>query len=111
MAAQRLVRNNVYYGYARDLDITNYKSLAYVAKELLIKAAGKGSLAQYRGWVRLIAYQQDVDRIIDDFVNRASAAINRDNEDVIEELINIDRQVDLVNADYAGVIGGVIAQP
>lgn len=43
---------------------TNYKSLTYVSKELLVKVGGETSLRGYAGFVASVAYKAMVDGLI-----------------------------------------------
>lgn len=99
------VGNNVYYGFRKELGIvksTNFKSLGYIAKELLVRGDGRVSLNRYMGWARSIKFRQQIDQMILDFINRIAA----------QEVDIEDRQapdVDLsatVNAIIEGVPAG-----
>jgi len=68
-----LVQGNQYYGFRRDLGDaahTKYKSLAWLAVQLLIryKGAEYGSLRQYRGVTRTPDRQAELQALIDGFV-------------------------------------------
>lgn len=67
--AFRIIDGNAYYGFRRDLGpiaSTKYKSLAYVAKELLLRYGGPafGGLRYYAGWTRNPANQALLDDLI-----------------------------------------------
>lgn len=69
--AWTLIRGNLYYGFKRDLreaSSQSFKGLAYIAKELLIKAAGKGGLKAYRGWTRTPPSKSLLDEIIENYL-------------------------------------------
>lgn len=75
--ALNTVGNNVYYGFRRDLGVvksTNFKSLGYIAKELLVRADGRVTLNRYMGWARSIKFKAQIDQMILDFANRLAAA-------------------------------------
>lgn len=62
--AVEAVGENPWYGYRRDLgpaSSTKYKSIAWVAKELLIRFGNQVSLQAYRGWTRRVAHQETVE--------------------------------------------------
>lgn len=66
-AALTAVAGNAYYGFNKDLGAaksTNFRNLAHVAKELLIRLNGDGSLRQYRGWVKVVKYVAKVTEMI-----------------------------------------------
>lgn len=65
--ARTTIKGNLYYGFRRELGAcksTNYKSLSYVAKELLIKVGGDPGLNAYGGWPRNIKNRLKVDQMI-----------------------------------------------
>nr|WAS28437.1 MAG: putative nucleoprotein [Wuhan tick virus 2] len=70
--AIQAVGDNKYYGFRANLGpvrSTQYKSLAYVAKSLLIKHGGPeyATLGSYKGWPATISSQQEVDAMILEF--------------------------------------------
>nr|WAS28365.1 MAG: putative nucleoprotein [Wuhan mivirus]WAS28366.1 MAG: putative nucleoprotein [Wuhan mivirus]WAS28370.1 MAG: putative nucleoprotein [Wuhan mivirus]WAS28378.1 MAG: putative nucleoprotein [Wuhan mivirus] len=70
--AIQAVGQNKYYGFKANLGAvrsTQYKSLAYVAKALLIKHGGPeyATLGSYKGWPATISNQQEVDTMILEF--------------------------------------------
>lgn len=83
--ARAAVGNNVWYGFRHDLGpvkSTLYKNLAYVAKELLIKIDGKGTLNQYRGWTNAPKYRAILDTMIADYETHVmNVAFDRDQND------------------------------
>ncbi|KAG5871292.1 hypothetical protein JTB14_030414 [Gonioctena quinquepunctata] len=86
--AVRTVGGNQYYGFRKELGdakSTNFKSLAWVAKELLIKAGGKTSLSRYSGWVGLIAHQNAITDRIDAYVRGKAEAITPEMVDARRE--------------------------
>ncbi|GLV33568.1 hypothetical protein CBL_20283, partial [Carabus blaptoides fortunei] len=79
LLAVNAVGTNKYYGFKRQLGparSTNYKNLAYVAKELLIKIGGKSSLNQYQGWTNRPRDKQQLDQLITDFESNRSQAVS-----------------------------------
>ncbi|UOW66030.1 nucleoprotein [odonatan chu-related virus 136] len=69
--AWSLIRSNIYYGFKRDLkeaSSQSFKSLAYVAKELLIQVGGQNGLRSYRGWTRTPAVKAQLDDIITQYI-------------------------------------------
>jgi hypothetical protein len=69
--AVNLIGNNPYFRYKKDIGeavSTRYKNLGWVAKELLIRGAGKSSLVGYVGWPRTVPNHDRVKRIIDTFL-------------------------------------------
>lgn len=78
------VGNNVYYGFRKELGMvksTNFKSLGYIAKELLVRGDGRITLNRYMGWARSIKFKQQIDQMILDFINHIAAQeINMDNQ-------------------------------
>lgn len=72
LAAVAAVGNNPYYGFNTNLEVvksTNYKSLAFVAKELLIRAGGMSALKAYGGFPRNIPNEQQVMNMIRDYID------------------------------------------
>lgn len=70
--AMKVVGNNMYYGFKKDLGpvrSTLFKSLAYIAKELLIKADDKGSLRGYKGWTKFPREKERIDNMIKSYLN------------------------------------------
>nr|QPL15389.1 nucleoprotein [Neuropteran chu-related virus OKIAV150] len=71
------VNGNQYFGFRRDLGparSTLFKSLGYVAKELLVKIGGMNSLNSYLGWPRNVPEKGLVDQIIATYeANRLTA--------------------------------------
>jgi hypothetical protein len=52
-AGQALVGDNLYYGFSTDMGIaksTGYKSISWIAKELLVRIKAENALARYGGW-------------------------------------------------------------
>ncbi|KAG5870157.1 hypothetical protein JTB14_032449 [Gonioctena quinquepunctata] len=97
--AVQTVGGNQYYGFRKDLGdakSTHFKSLAWVAKELLIKAGGKTSLSRYSGWVGLIAHQNAITDKIDAYVRGLAASIT-------EEMVNEQR----ANPEYLATLEAI----
>jgi hypothetical protein len=70
--AAGLIDHNPYYGFKKDIGAaasTRYKNLGWVAKELMIRGAGKGTLAAYQGWPRNVPNQKRLARIIREYLN------------------------------------------
>lgn len=79
MAALTAVNGNRYYGFKQDLGVvksTNFKSLTWVAKELLIKIKGEGGLKQYQGWTRQPEHKGILQALIDDYVTQHETTLN-----------------------------------
>lgn len=82
------VNGNPYYGYRRDLGpakSTNFKNLAWVAKELLIKARGETGLAKYKGWVRSPKSQGTLVDMITDYINQRDDEVDPGDQDNIDQ--------------------------
>lgn len=76
VAATGLINNNRYYGYKRDLGVasaSHYRSLAWLAKELLIKVEGEAALARYAGWVKTPRHKDALMELITAYVPRDGA--------------------------------------
>lgn len=96
MAAVRLVNGNAFYGFSRDLGVvksTNYKSLTWVCKELLIRIGGQETLNNYKGWIHTPMYHETLERLISDYVRHVNqqAAEGANEERALElvELVNL----------------------
>nr|QQP18725.1 putative nucleoprotein [Soybean thrips chu-like virus 2] len=64
------VGGNGYYGFNPDLGpakSTRFKSLAWLCKEILIRYAGKETLARYQGWTRRPQHQDALRELIEEF--------------------------------------------
>jgi hypothetical protein len=69
--AARLIDGNPYYGFKKNVGeaaSTRYKYLGWVAKELLVRGAGKGTLSNYQGWPRTVPNHDRVRQVIDDYL-------------------------------------------
>lgn len=79
LEAMQVVGRNPYFGFNHNMGAarsTRYKSLAYVAKEILIKAGGEGSLRGYQGFTNNPRNKRALDQLINDYVNaRANRAM------------------------------------
>jgi len=67
--AIKRIKENPFVGYSRnleDISSTKYKSIGYIAKELLIKGnlPDTRSLSSYRGWPSTIPYKQIINEMI-----------------------------------------------
>lgn len=81
--AVNLVNGNQYYGFNKSLGAarsTQYSSLGYVAKELLISLNGETSLKKYAGWVRAPKSAAVIRTIIDTYKTEYIARM--ENEEV-----------------------------
>lgn len=70
-AAQALIGNNEYYGFKRDMGaarLTLYKSLGYVARELLVRINGERTLMRYAGLAGNIKNKNALDLLISQYV-------------------------------------------
>lgn len=82
--ATEIIKSNIYYGFAVDLKdakSTNYKNLAYVAKELLIRIEKKTSLSGYAGWTTMPLQRAKIDEMI---IKYSETANNREPDDNAE---------------------------
>jgi hypothetical protein len=73
--AARLIDHNPYYGFKKDIGeaaSTRYKNLGWVAKELMIRGADRGTLASYQGWPRNVPNQEILARIIREYLDGKS---------------------------------------
>lgn len=95
--AWSVIKGNLYYGFKRDLkeaSSQSFKGLAYVAKELLIKAAGKGGLKAYRGWTRTPPSKGLLDEIIENYLNEMGgeeAVLDQNTHDRLSFIANSTR--------------------
>lgn len=74
-----LIGDNPYYGYNSDLRAaksTNYKDLAWVAKELLIRIDGQNTLTNYQGWTANPRNRGQLDELINNYANRPADPAN-----------------------------------
>nr|UHK03100.1 MAG: hypothetical protein LiCV1s2_gp2 [Sanya chuvirus 2] len=74
--ACNLIGDNQYYGYNPDLGeakSTNYKNLGAVCIALNVAVAGKGTMRQYQGKVRVMAHNAKVKEMIEAYKMRAAA--------------------------------------
>lgn len=91
---------NKYIGFKSNLgDIasTKYKNVAWVAKELMIRISGKGSLKAYGGWIRIPAHQARLETLIETYVAaRAEEEVqeNAPARDAVRAIINAANQQD-----------------
>lgn len=73
--ALKVVGDNLYYGFRKNLGVataTHYKSLGYVAKELLIRVNGENNLKGYQGWTKRVALQTQIDDLIQNYARKTS---------------------------------------
>lgn len=83
MAATEAVGSNLYYGFAQDLGVakaSGYKSIGWVAKELLVHLEGDRALNNYQGWARGPANSGIIKKIVDDYLkdNADKAVLEQD---------------------------------
>lgn len=100
VAAMNEVGNNVWYGFNKDLGpakSTMYKNLAYVAKELHVRAGGETALNRYGGWPRRIAHVDAINLMIANYV------LERDQEQTEVNINLSNATVAPTLADCAGV--------
>lgn len=83
-AAVTEVNGNEWYGFNKDLGIvrsTKYKSLGWIAKELLYRVGGDNFIRSYGGWPSRIPHQGRVDVLISAYETRRSQAPTDDEID------------------------------
>lgn len=98
--AVQLVGDNTYYGYRRDLgpvSSTHYKTLGYIAYQLLLRGNGMQTLTGYKGWPRNVP--ADINAKIDEYIDgRAVAeptiADMAAAQDLVDPILNIVRDED-----------------
>lgn len=86
-AALTRVAGNPYYGYNQDLQevrSTLYKSIGYIAKELMVKVDGDNNINAYQGWAYQIRMKAHFDLTIAEFEAWQTQMILRPNI-VVEE--------------------------
>lgn len=70
-AANEAIQGNPFYGFESDLKAvrsTKYKSIAWVAKELLCTYNGeRGTLGRYQGWIKSPKEESIIQKIIEDY--------------------------------------------
>lgn len=77
------VEENPYIGFKSNLGemaSTKYKNLAWVAKELLIRIDGKGSLKSYKGWTRTPANASKLETWIEEYISTINEDVFPENE-------------------------------
>lgn len=88
----RIIANNPYYGFNDDLTnirATLYPNVAWMAKELLIRHSGEGTLRTYAGWIRTPQHVDIAERMLaayatyqtvrfDEAASEANAQVVRD---------------------------------
>lgn len=103
--ASQAVRGNPYYGFKEDLGparSTNFRRLAYVAKELMIKVGGEAALSQYRGWLTDFPGRARIDEMVvgyerkfnSGFTGDLSPRTRSEHETLISFLITTGRRQD-----------------
>jgi hypothetical protein len=83
--AVNLIAGNPYYGYKKYLveaAPTRYKSLGWVAKELLVCGAGKSTLVNYAGWPRSVPNMERVRAITSNYPRQKGEVAEMDQGDV-----------------------------
>ncbi len=76
--ALEAINNNPYYGFSANLEdvkSTRYKSLTWVAKELLIRLKGEATLRDYAGFADSIPFKAEVSDLIEEFTRRKAQAL------------------------------------
>jgi len=76
--ARQIIGENLYYGFKRDMGAarsTLYKSIGYVARELLVKINGERTLLRYASLTGNIKNKQALDRLIEQYINQYMAYI------------------------------------
>jgi hypothetical protein len=82
--ALRLIHNNPYYGFNKDLGpvkSTNYPSITWIAKTLLIAVGGNDTLKNYAGFTRGIKHQDRVQRWIEVYTRHLDDAVDQNPDD------------------------------
>nr|AYP67534.1 putative nucleoprotein [Canne point virus] len=79
--AFQIVGDDKYYGFRRDLGpvrSTQYKSMAFVAKQLLLKWGGPeyGTLGNYRGWPATVPHASEIEAMVNAFNPESPMADN-----------------------------------
>nr|CAI5819422.1 unnamed protein product [Callosobruchus analis] len=86
------VGGNSYYGYKKDLGkvaSTHYKSIGYVAWQLLSRASGINTLNSYKGWPRNIPSKNIIDAMIDRYIEgRETETISAEAQTDAERIFN-----------------------
>lgn len=83
-AARRHIHDNLYYGFKRDMGAarsTLYKSVGYVARELLVKINGERTLLRYAGLGGNIKNKNALDRLINAYTETYVAAEGDETEE------------------------------
>lgn len=94
ISATKAVKDNPYYGFRHDLASvrsTKYKSIAWVAKELLMEYNGeRGTLKNYAGWIKHPISETELQKLIDDYGKFRSEEIKKKLEEssASDDLIN-----------------------
>lgn len=86
-AAFQRVAGNPYYGYNQDLQevrSTLYKSLGYIAKELMMRVDGDNNINSYQGWTNQIRMKAHFDLAIAEYERWEAQRILRPNDEVGE---------------------------
>jgi len=76
--ARGIIGDNLYYGFKRDMGgarSTLYKSIGYVARELLVKINGERTLLRYAGLAGNIKNKQALDRLLEAYINSYMAEV------------------------------------
>ncbi|UHM27547.1 MAG: hypothetical protein SaCV1_gp3 [Sanya chuvirus 1] len=72
-AALDAIGSNVFYGYNQNMGAfasTRYKSLAYVAKEILIKTGTQSELSRYGGWTKKPYMKGTLDDLVTKYLDK-----------------------------------------
>ncbi|AJG39050.1 putative nucleoprotein [Lishi spider virus 1] len=105
-AAVDSVGNNLMYGYRRDIGpakSTKFRSLTFIAKELLIRVGGETSLRNYAGFATRVKNHDAVINLINTYVDRITAAqAEVEVGDAESEAVNQFRQTVVEHANVYG---------
>ncbi|APG78718.1 hypothetical protein [Hubei chuvirus-like virus 1] len=86
--ARVLIGDNMYYGFKRDLGAarsTLYKSLGYVARELLVRINGENTLRRFMGLTGNVKNKRQLDQLIEAYV--AGVHVERQVDDAAERAL------------------------
>lgn len=109
-AAVRLVGNNVYYGFNKDLGAaksTLYKNLGWVAKELLLKVGGNTAISRYAVWPARVPNMTALDQLIDAYVASRATAVGPDEIDAMNANAGFQAQFALMTLENPPAVAPV----
>nr|UYL95467.1 MAG: ORF3 [Zhangye Chuvi tick virus 1] len=92
LEAVQLVGKDAYYGFRSDLGkvaASGYRTLAYVAKELMIRYGGPdgATLRGYKGWTRFPQHKEALDQLIEDKAPRTDPVATRESTETYTDVI------------------------